>query len=91
MRPLDQHHVAEIRSLHGCMERLICTRYVAFPKCKFQSHAVAYRLDFAHTMILRLVNETKRMKEVNVRQYQNKRPDDLFLEVQVSTWTLSVR
>jgi hypothetical protein len=24
-RPLDQHHVTQIRSLHGCMERLVCT------------------------------------------------------------------
>jgi hypothetical protein len=29
MRPLDQHHMAQIRSLHGCTERLIFTRYVA--------------------------------------------------------------
>jgi hypothetical protein len=27
--PLDQHHVAQIRSLHDYTERLVCTRYVA--------------------------------------------------------------
>jgi hypothetical protein len=26
--PLDQHHVVQIKSLHGCMEGLVCTRYV---------------------------------------------------------------
>jgi hypothetical protein len=29
MRPLDQRHVAKIRSLHDCTEMLVCTRYVA--------------------------------------------------------------
>ena len=28
MCPLDQHHVVQIRSLHGCTEELVCTRYV---------------------------------------------------------------
>jgi hypothetical protein len=28
LRPLDQHHVVQIRSLHGCTEGLVCTRYV---------------------------------------------------------------
>jgi hypothetical protein len=26
--PLDQHHVVQIKSLHGCTEGLVCTRYV---------------------------------------------------------------
>jgi hypothetical protein len=25
---LDQHHVIQIKSLHGCTKGLICTRYV---------------------------------------------------------------
>jgi hypothetical protein len=28
---LDQHHVVQIRSLHGCTEGLVCTRYVLKP------------------------------------------------------------
>jgi hypothetical protein len=29
LRPLDQHHVTQISSLHGCTETmLVCTRYV---------------------------------------------------------------
>jgi hypothetical protein len=26
--PLDQHHMVQFRSLHGCTEGLVCTRYV---------------------------------------------------------------
>jgi hypothetical protein len=26
--PLDQHHVIQIKILHGCTKGLICTRYV---------------------------------------------------------------
>jgi hypothetical protein len=28
MRPMDQHHEVQIRSLHGCTEELVCTRYI---------------------------------------------------------------
>jgi hypothetical protein len=29
MRPLDQHHVAQIKSLHDYTEKLVCTGYIA--------------------------------------------------------------
>jgi hypothetical protein len=28
--PLDQHHVTQIRNLHGCTEGLVCTRNVPY-------------------------------------------------------------